>query len=64
MKGSKSSTWRKTNSQLFPKRREKAPNEQVLSGRTPVTKVAIGDGCFMARRIPLSDSFKWNKEDY
>ena len=64
MKGSKSSTWRKTNSQLFPKRREKAPDEQILSGRSPVTKVAIGDGCFMARRMPLSDFFNWDKEDY
>ena len=64
MKRSKNSTWRETNSNLFPKRREKAPNEQILSGRASVTKVVIGDGCFMARRMPLSDSFKWNKEDY
>ena len=64
MKGSKSSTWRETNSNLFPKRREKAPDEQILSGRSPVTKVAIGDGCFMARRMPLSDFFNWDKEDY
>ena len=64
MKRSKNPTWRETNSNPFPKRREKAPNEQVLSGRSPVTKVAIGDGCFMARRMPLSDAFAWNSEDY
>ena len=65
MKGSKSSTWRETNSNLFPKRREKAViNEQILTGKPPITKVAIGEGSYMARRMPLSDSFKWNKEDY
>ena len=64
MKDSKSSTWHKTNSQLFPKRREKSINEQILSGKPAVTKVALGEGCFMVRRMPLSDSFSWNSEDY
>ena len=65
MKGSKTSTWHQTNSHLFPKRREKAViNEQILTGKPPITKVAIGEGSYMAKRIPLSDAFSWNSEDY